>query len=326
MATSYSATFTVQCRTLPGETVFLSGDRTELGAWEVSSAVAMSTTEASWPSWTTTVAFAEAALVQYKFFVQRASGECTWELGNNRLRNITQDEDIDASVFQSHTFEASDQQYLQAVLDHQRYYEAFPSVTELHALEDKIEGLYEVIASMHAQNTRLAQALADTQRERGHLPADVAAGAWAMDEAVAEVMAAVTTAASEQETSGASLSAASDDTPAGFKTPTSARIPAPAPAGTPTPAPTATPTPARTASALRRGQENVTASVPSAAMCTPPPHPARTPARTAGTAAAAAGASAARRVLSASRPTKPADPKSYAATGTGSSMRSPSVL
>eukprot|EP00931_Biecheleriopsis_adriatica_P000238 TRINITY_DN100256_c0_g1_i1.p1 TRINITY_DN100256_c0_g1~~TRINITY_DN100256_c0_g1_i1.p1 ORF type:complete len:359 (+),score=69.71 TRINITY_DN100256_c0_g1_i1:47-1123(+) len=95
-----TVTFSVECRTSPGEELMLVGSIRSLGSWDLSHAVRMSTLAEEYPVWTSpAIPLAaggpeEVGPVMYKYVLTRAHGEDhIWEEGSDRI--IAKDELVD---------------------------------------------------------------------------------------------------------------------------------------------------------------------------------------------------------------------------------------
>lgn len=84
MAAPFTVFVTVSCTTVLGDSVAVSGNAAELGAWAVDAAIPLSTTPGTYPVWQGAFILTGAAFVEFKFIVVRADGSATWEEGSNR--------------------------------------------------------------------------------------------------------------------------------------------------------------------------------------------------------------------------------------------------
>ncbi|GAB2755974.1 glucan 1,4-alpha-glucosidase [Amycolatopsis magusensis] len=81
-----SANFSVHATTTWGQSLFVVGDRPELGSWNPANAVPLSS--ASYPLWTATVGVPKGTAFQYKY-LRKEGGAVTWESGANRAATAT---------------------------------------------------------------------------------------------------------------------------------------------------------------------------------------------------------------------------------------------
>ncbi|MFI6029807.1 carbohydrate-binding module family 20 domain-containing protein [Amycolatopsis magusensis] len=81
-----SANFSVNATTTWGQSLFVVGDRPELGSWNPANAVPMSS--ANYPLWTATVGVPKGTTFQYKY-LRKEGGAVTWESGANRAATAT---------------------------------------------------------------------------------------------------------------------------------------------------------------------------------------------------------------------------------------------
>ncbi|MBO0608031.1 carbohydrate-binding module family 20 domain-containing protein [Myceligenerans salitolerans] len=79
----------VHAETVWGQSVYLVGDRPELGSWTPSDGVALSA--ASYPTWTGTVDLPAGTAFEYKYVKIDESGNVTWESGANRTATVGPD-------------------------------------------------------------------------------------------------------------------------------------------------------------------------------------------------------------------------------------------
>ncbi|WP_030277506.1 carbohydrate-binding module family 20 domain-containing protein [Streptomyces sp. NRRL B-24484] len=78
-----TAVFTVRATTTWGQSLYVSGDLAELGAWDPAKAVPLSTSYAVYPEWTGIVSLPPNTAVRYKLLKKDADGTVTWEDGPN---------------------------------------------------------------------------------------------------------------------------------------------------------------------------------------------------------------------------------------------------
>lgn len=85
-AASAEATISVavSATTSPGDTVLISGNTAQLGNWNPAAAVPLTTTAATYPSWTGYIQIIEGSTAQYKFLIRSSTGAVTWESIPNR--------------------------------------------------------------------------------------------------------------------------------------------------------------------------------------------------------------------------------------------------
>lgn len=88
--TSVSVSFTHRIVTVPGETIKIAGNTTQLGNWNVASAPALSAASytSSNPVWTITLSLTAKQALQYKFVKVSSSGAITWESDPNRAYTV----------------------------------------------------------------------------------------------------------------------------------------------------------------------------------------------------------------------------------------------
>ncbi|MGA4956204.1 CBM20 domain-containing protein [Streptomyces lavendulocolor] len=87
-AEDVSVSFRVQATT-EGETLLVSGNAPQLGAWDPAKAVPLGTTASSYPHWTTSVQLPVGLTVQYKYLKRSPSGVVTWESTPNRTLTVS---------------------------------------------------------------------------------------------------------------------------------------------------------------------------------------------------------------------------------------------
>ncbi|MFF4341328.1 carbohydrate-binding module family 20 domain-containing protein [Kitasatospora sp. NPDC001540] len=66
------------------QSLYVVGDRPELGGWDPAEAVPLGNTASTYPVWTGTVQLPPGATVQYKYLTKSPDGVVTWEGGTNR--------------------------------------------------------------------------------------------------------------------------------------------------------------------------------------------------------------------------------------------------
>lgn len=82
-----SITFKPTASTVPGQNVYVVGNRVELGNWTPSAAVPCTTSAATYPLWTCqAIQLAPGSYFEYKYIKRDASGGTVWESGANRVR------------------------------------------------------------------------------------------------------------------------------------------------------------------------------------------------------------------------------------------------
>ncbi|OEJ31748.1 carbohydrate-binding module family 20 domain-containing protein [Streptomyces subrutilus] len=80
------ASFAVNATTVPGQSIHVTGDRAELGAWNTGSALKLD--PASYPVWKLDVPLPPGTSFAYKYVRKDASGSVTWESGANRTATV----------------------------------------------------------------------------------------------------------------------------------------------------------------------------------------------------------------------------------------------
>ncbi|MFJ4779142.1 carbohydrate-binding module family 20 domain-containing protein [Streptomyces sp. NPDC088762] len=85
-ATSAGASFAVNATTVPGENVYVAGDRAELGGWNTGSALKLD--PAAYPVWKLDVTLPAGTSFAYKYIRKDGSGNVTWESGANRTATV----------------------------------------------------------------------------------------------------------------------------------------------------------------------------------------------------------------------------------------------
>ncbi|MFD0356537.1 carbohydrate-binding module family 20 domain-containing protein [Streptomyces sp. NPDC127110] len=85
-ASSAGASFAVNATTVPGQDVYVTGDRPELGGWNTAAALKLD--PAAYPVWKLDVALPAGTSFAYKYVRKDASGNVTWESGANRNATV----------------------------------------------------------------------------------------------------------------------------------------------------------------------------------------------------------------------------------------------
>ncbi|MFD6877973.1 MULTISPECIES: carbohydrate-binding module family 20 domain-containing protein [unclassified Streptomyces] len=80
------ASFAVTATTVPGQDVYVTGDRAELGNWNPASALKLD--PAAYPVWKLDAALPGGTALAYKYVRKDASGNVTWESGANRTATV----------------------------------------------------------------------------------------------------------------------------------------------------------------------------------------------------------------------------------------------
>lgn len=80
------ASFAVNAATVPGQDVYVTGDRAELGGWNTGAALKLD--PASYPVWKLDVTLPAGTAFSYKYVRKDASGNVTWESGANRSATV----------------------------------------------------------------------------------------------------------------------------------------------------------------------------------------------------------------------------------------------
>ncbi|WP_185899850.1 carbohydrate-binding module family 20 domain-containing protein [Streptomyces sp. WAC07061] len=83
---SAGASFAVNATTVPGQDVYVTGDRPELGGWNTAAALKLD--PASYPVWKLDVTLPAGTPFAYKYVRKDASGNVTWESGANRNATV----------------------------------------------------------------------------------------------------------------------------------------------------------------------------------------------------------------------------------------------
>ncbi|GGZ67233.1 carbohydrate-binding module family 20 domain-containing protein [Streptomyces subrutilus] len=80
------ASFAVNATTVPGQDVYVTGDRPELGGWNTGSALKLD--PAAYPVWKLDAALPAGTAFAYKYLRKDAAGNVTWESGANRTATV----------------------------------------------------------------------------------------------------------------------------------------------------------------------------------------------------------------------------------------------
>ncbi|MEU2077915.1 carbohydrate-binding module family 20 domain-containing protein [Streptomyces sp. NPDC013489] len=80
------AAFNATATTVPGQDIYVTGNRAELGNW--SPAAALKLDPATYPVWKRTVALPAGTAFEYKYLRKDAAGNVTWESGANRTATV----------------------------------------------------------------------------------------------------------------------------------------------------------------------------------------------------------------------------------------------
>ncbi|KIF03670.1 glycosidase [Streptomyces sp. RSD-27] len=80
------ASFAVNATTVPGQDVYVTGDRPELGNWNTGAALKLD--PASYPVWKLDASLPAGTAFSYKYVRKDASGNVTWESGANRSATV----------------------------------------------------------------------------------------------------------------------------------------------------------------------------------------------------------------------------------------------
>lgn len=83
---SSGASFAVNATTVPGQDVYVTGDRPELGGWNTGAALKLD--PAAYPVWKLDVTLPAGTSFAYKYVRKDASGNVTWESGANRNATV----------------------------------------------------------------------------------------------------------------------------------------------------------------------------------------------------------------------------------------------
>ncbi|MFF5702853.1 carbohydrate-binding module family 20 domain-containing protein [Streptomyces sp. NPDC012794] len=85
-AAGTGASFAVNATTVPGQNIYVTGDRPELGGWNTAAALKLD--PAAYPVWKLDVALPAGTSFAYKYVRKDASGNVTWESGANRNATV----------------------------------------------------------------------------------------------------------------------------------------------------------------------------------------------------------------------------------------------
>ncbi|GAA3396337.1 carbohydrate-binding module family 20 domain-containing protein [Streptomyces roseoviridis] len=80
------ASFNVNATTSPGQNIYVTGNRPELGNW--STAAALKLDPAAYPVWKLAVSLPAGTAFEYKYLRKDAAGNVTWESGANRTATV----------------------------------------------------------------------------------------------------------------------------------------------------------------------------------------------------------------------------------------------
>ncbi|KJY36550.1 glycosidase, partial [Streptomyces sp. NRRL S-444] len=80
------ASFAVNATTAPGQNIYVTGDRAELGGWNTGSALKLD--PAAYPVWKLDVPLPAGTAFSYKYLRKDAAGNVTWESGANRAATV----------------------------------------------------------------------------------------------------------------------------------------------------------------------------------------------------------------------------------------------
>ncbi|MFF4641664.1 carbohydrate-binding module family 20 domain-containing protein [Streptomyces sp. NPDC001389] len=80
------ASFAVNATTVPGQDIYVTGDRPELGNWNTGAALKLD--PASYPVWKLDVTLPAGTAFSYKYVRKDGSGNVTWESGANRSATV----------------------------------------------------------------------------------------------------------------------------------------------------------------------------------------------------------------------------------------------
>lgn len=72
--------------TVPGQNIYVTGDRAELGGWNTGSALKLD--PAAYPVWKLDVSLPAGTAFSYKYVRKDAAGNVTWESGANRTATV----------------------------------------------------------------------------------------------------------------------------------------------------------------------------------------------------------------------------------------------
>ncbi|MFD3677380.1 carbohydrate-binding module family 20 domain-containing protein [Streptomyces sp. NPDC058613] len=85
-AATAGASFAVNATTVPGQSVYVTGDRAELGNWNTGAALRLD--PAAYPVWKLDVQLPPGTALAYKYVRKDAAGNVTWESGANRTATV----------------------------------------------------------------------------------------------------------------------------------------------------------------------------------------------------------------------------------------------
>ncbi|MFD9305721.1 carbohydrate-binding module family 20 domain-containing protein [Streptomyces sp. NPDC060048] len=80
------ASFAVNATTVPGQNIYVTGDRAELGSWNAAGALKLD--PAAYPVWKLDVPLPPGTVFAYKYVRKDAAGNVTWESGTNRSATV----------------------------------------------------------------------------------------------------------------------------------------------------------------------------------------------------------------------------------------------
>jgi alpha-amylase len=80
------ASFAVNATTVPGQNIYVTGDRPELGGWNTGGALRLD--PAAYPVWKLDVPLPAGTAFSYKYVRKDAAGNVTWESGANRTATV----------------------------------------------------------------------------------------------------------------------------------------------------------------------------------------------------------------------------------------------
>lgn len=80
------ASFGVTASTVPGQNIYVTGDRAELGSWNTGGALKLD--PAAYPVWKLDVTLPAGTAFSYKYLRKDAAGNVTWESGANRTATV----------------------------------------------------------------------------------------------------------------------------------------------------------------------------------------------------------------------------------------------
>ncbi|MER5886603.1 carbohydrate-binding module family 20 domain-containing protein [Streptomyces sp. NPDC001941] len=85
-STAAGASFAVRATTVPGQDVYVTGDRAELGDWNPAAALRLD--PAAYPVWKREVTLPAGTTFAYKYLRKDGAGAVTWESGANRTATV----------------------------------------------------------------------------------------------------------------------------------------------------------------------------------------------------------------------------------------------